>query len=94
MSAATVVKFEGTASIIMLYHRQQVFPMAEKQFLNEDHHKVQDSEVKPCHMPRYSPITTKKQFFLKNISYIFLKYLLKSLNYFKLYFKKTQTSVD
>lgn len=46
--------------VIRLYHRQQLFPMAEKQFLNQDHHKVHDSEDKPCHMPRYSPITAKK----------------------------------
>lgn len=53
-------KFEGTAYVIRLYRRQQLFPMAEKQFLNQDHHKVQDSEGKPCHMPRYSPISAKK----------------------------------
>lgn len=47
------VNFEEVVYVIRLYHSHQVFPVAEKQFLNQDHHKVQDSEVKP----RYYPTT-------------------------------------
>lgn len=75
-SADTGVKFERKVYAIRLYHSQQVFPMAEKQFLNQDHHKVQDSEVKPYHMPRYYPTTVghriiarKKYFIIKNTCY-------------------------
>lgn len=56
-SAATGVKFEEIAYVIRLYHSQQVLTMAEKEFLNQDNHKVQDYEVKPYHMPRCYPTT-------------------------------------
>lgn len=44
---ATGVNFEEVVYVIRMYHSQQAFPMSEKQFLNQDHHKVQDSKVKP-----------------------------------------------
>lgn len=44
----------------MLCHSQQAFCIAENQFLNQDHHEVLDSNVKPHHMRRNSLIAVKK----------------------------------
>jgi len=44
----------------MLCHSQQAFCIAENQFLNQDHHEVLDSNVKPHHMPRNSLTAVKK----------------------------------
>lgn len=76
-SAPTGVKREGTTYVIRLYHSQQAFCIAEKQFLNQDHHKLLDSEVKHHHMLRNSPMAVKCfvcVFFLI-ICCIFLQYL-------------------
>lgn len=76
-SAPTGVKREGTTYVIRLYHSQQAFCIAEKQFLKQDHHKLLDSEVKHHHMLRNSPMAVKCfvcVFFLI-ICCIFLQYL-------------------
>lgn len=59
-SVATGAKCEGTIYVIMLCHSQQAFCIAENQFLNQDHHEVLDSNVKPHHMRRNSLIAVKK----------------------------------
>lgn len=106
-SADTGVKFARKVYAIRLYHSQQVFSMAEKQFLNQDHHKVQDSEVKQYHMPRHYPTTVeyriiarKKSYIIKNTCYdmlIMFSYSVyrKVLNYllFHFFFKETELNL-
>jgi len=63
-SVATGAKCEGTIYVIMLCHSQQAFCIAENQFLNQDHHEVLDSNVKPHHMPRNASYCCEEMWFV------------------------------
>lgn len=73
---------QPTAYVIRLYHSRQVFLMVEKQFLNQDHLKIHESEVKLCHMMDIFLSLLRSNFFKKIIYYIFLQYLQKSFELF------------